>query len=304
MKDQFQNDINRETLKELRVGLGLIQEELAYKVGVDKVTYHRWEKGGTEIRLKNQKNLAKALGVSLEKLRQPSSRDMPAKEQKSKGLKLTPKTITALEVVADTYHVSPRDVIDLAPYLFHIIAGASLGARKQKTDEAASALAHALKFAEDALPHMSSAFGMTVNNLQEGELYEEIEAINNQQLFNVEFAYSNDENVTVKNPFTNFLQPLVDQVPDQLNNLFEVEWTNDGLPITRLTDACLSELTRLPLGNELFERVKDLINNGKLSRHYFLRYKGMEQFIANHMDAYMEGLREDISKIEAKESNQ
>lgn len=304
MKDQLEKDINIESLKFFREKLNLTQEGLAKKVPVDKGTYNRWETGKVKIRPTNQERLAKALGVSLEKLRHPVSQDSLAKVQANKNLELTPKTRTAIEIVADTYHVSPRDVIDLAPYLFHIIAGASLGARKQKTDEAASALAHALKFAEDALPHMSSAFGMTVNNLQEGELYEEIEAINNQQLFNVEFAYSNDENVTVKNPFTNFLQPLVDQVPDQLNNLFEVEWTNDGLPITRLTDACLSELTRLPLGNELFERVKDLINNGKLSRHYFLRYKGMEQFIANHMDAYMEGLREDISKIEAKESNQ
>jgi transcriptional regulator with XRE-family HTH domain len=53
----------RERLRQLRRSAGLTQEELAYRLGVDRTTVARWESGATEPSAWMQPKLAKLLGV-------------------------------------------------------------------------------------------------------------------------------------------------------------------------------------------------------------------------------------------------
>jgi len=207
-------------------------------------------------------------------------------------------------MVAHTYHISPRDIIDFAPYLFHIVAGASLGERKGKIDEAKSALSNASRIIQDAFPHLPSVCQMSIDTAQTQDFIEEEEAIDNQQLFNVDDPFIEDEKSPIKyNPFTNYLVAMLEKAPEQLRNNFEVEWRDNALPIPQLPDVYFSELTALPIEHELFSQVKDLINDGKLT---LKKVRKLKAFTDNSfldkpeiMSAYLDVLKKEIEKIES-----
>lgn len=305
MREQNKKDINKEALKFYREKQGLTQEELASSVPVDKGTYNRWETGKSPVRATNQTKLAEALGLPLNKLRQPIYASEFGQSHLDQRVKWALKNDAALDMVAKTYHVSSEDIINFAPFLFHIVAGASLGERKNKVDEAASALSKAYEVAKNALPHMPYVSSMSVDSLEE-DFFEEIEAIDNQQLFDVGGPCVAD--FTKKNPFVNYLQKLLEKVPEQIRNDFEVEWLNDGLPISRLPDTYLSQLTALPIENELFDKVKLLINSGKLSPRKIRKLKVFSDnsYLDNPevMSAYLDVLGQEIAKIELNEPHQ
>lgn len=309
MKEQNQKEINKETLKFYREKQGLTQEDLASRVGVDKGTYNRWETGKSPVRVTNQKKLAEALGLPLNKLRQPIYASESAQSHLDQRAKWSPPNNAALDMVAKTYHISPEDIIDFAPYLFHIVAGASLGERKSKMDESLSALSDVSRVLEDTLPHIPHLGVMEVENIENYGLAQEIEAIDNQQLFDVIEPYGGDEDSPIKyNPFASYLETLVEKAPEQLRNHFEVEWRNDGLPNPRLPDTYFSQLTALPIESELFDKVKTLINNGKLSAKKIRKLKVFSDnsYLDNPMvmNAYLEVLGQEIAKIESNEPHQ
>ena len=303
MQDTSQEDIDIQTLKYYRdKKRNLTQRQLADKVGVDLSTVYKWEIGKHGVSKKHKPILAEVLGVPLEKLKQPPPENDEGLENKTLD-RLPEKTKVAMTIVADTYHVNPADIRDLAPYLFHILAGASLETRKQKVNEVLSNLSEIQRCTQEAMPHIPHALLMGVDNFRDEEVSEELEAINNQQLFDVFFEYENDKNQMTNNPFTNFLRDFEKQVPEMLNNLFEVDWVNDDLPMARLSEAYLSELTQLPVDTKLFDEVRDLILCGKLSHTYFHKFKGMEKFIADNIDDYMKEINQTLREASTIQSS-
>ena len=56
------------SIKKLRDGAGMTQEQLAKAVGVHAQTIYNWEKGRTDIKSSDIKNLATALHCSIEQV--------------------------------------------------------------------------------------------------------------------------------------------------------------------------------------------------------------------------------------------
>ncbi len=81
-------------LRELRVGAGLTQDQLAEKAGVKRDAVARWERGTREPSWSNVVALADALGVSTEAFRQepgPAQIALPGRPRKA------PPAVKALE---------------------------------------------------------------------------------------------------------------------------------------------------------------------------------------------------------------
>jgi phosphoribosylformylglycinamidine cyclo-ligase len=56
------------TIKELRKAAGLTQLELSNRLGVTPSTVYKWERGANEPSATNLRDLARALGVSMEEI--------------------------------------------------------------------------------------------------------------------------------------------------------------------------------------------------------------------------------------------
>lgn len=54
----------QKTLEQLRIAVALTQDQLAGKVGVNRITIASWENGGNQPRIQYIRPLAEALGVS------------------------------------------------------------------------------------------------------------------------------------------------------------------------------------------------------------------------------------------------
>lgn len=128
--------IRSDVLRTLRKRANMSLEELARKSKVSKATLHRLERGQVaKPNATTHKRLARALGVTESQL----AGDEPIDEQDRRfaGLlgestmqvRLSHMARNALTLVSERYKVRQSLVLELAPLLFHIVAGESLRER-------------------------------------------------------------------------------------------------------------------------------------------------------------------------------
>ncbi len=143
--------IHRETLKTLRDSKGFTQEKLSDKSGITKRTISRIEVGkGGKTRAHTVKQIAKTLGVLPEAL--CKAPDAEAKEEEEfrrlfasnvynlKKHHLDGETLIAYDLVDKHYGVSMRQLVNVAPLLFTLLAEMSLADRRRRAKETKAAL--------------------------------------------------------------------------------------------------------------------------------------------------------------------
>ena len=285
------NKINNSTLKYYREKKGLSQKLLAEGIGVGKDTVYKWEKGTQTVRLTNQNKIAKVLGIPLTRLQKEIIEDNSSQHGSDSKIKIeiSKSTKVALDIVSETYHINPNLLLDFAPYLFHIVAAASLGEREQKVNEVEAAISSTIELSESLLPHKS------IGLIYEDEYFEEWEAIKNNQLFDLE---DNENLDTVSgNPFSMFLQAFIKMMPKKLSEVFEAEWKKDQLPGYHISDSFIRSLIRIPVPQDLFEQIKELILNGQIETTYIQnQYRYSDKFIEKHRNDIVKEIVKEIKK--------
>lgn len=124
--------INSLRLRHYRAKQNLSQEDLAGQSGVDKGTIYRIEAGKTKRNgARVVEALAKALKIEAAQLTAPDTEgiDAPAVEFFPKtqlNMRVTAEVRNALALVSLRYGVKPTEVIEFAPFLFHLAASESL----------------------------------------------------------------------------------------------------------------------------------------------------------------------------------
>ena len=204
--------INPQALKAARKRRGMSQQQLADAVhaiakGCTKDTVSRWERGKTlSVRSYLRKPLCDVLRVKWEKLTEPT--DQPediAGDAKSK-VSIGKSVRTSLQLVAERYDVRPRDVLELAPLLFLIVAERSLLERKQRLQVIYAALQEA---DEKLLNNCAHLGGIVVARSvsAEDQLQEEEESLSKRDVFGRTIKYE-DWAEGDEGPFVHFVREL------------------------------------------------------------------------------------------------
>jgi transcriptional regulator with XRE-family HTH domain len=260
-------EINSETLKHYRKDIGFSQEDLACRVGVKANTVYRWETGKCKVRQSHQDQLASVLGASLKQLREP----LPAhkKNETEKPNSRLKSTISeqanvALGIVSDTYHINRDAILDIAPFMFHVFAAASLGRRAETLDEISKEIETVMKVCNEKIPYITDKLYFD-NEMSAYSLVEEQDAIEaNQLFFSDSYHIPDDVNDISTNPFAQFLKSFVDLVPENLSGIFDIEWRNDELPKYHITESYIRNILLVPVDDNLLEQIMELVLNGKM----------------------------------------
>ena len=204
--------IRPDQLKALRKRQGLSLEQLAEQSRVGKRTIQRIEKGevGTP-RGHTAKQLAKALGVKPRELaEEPRPGGKPIRIQDA----LMPGTRLQYELIERRFGVQFREVIEMAPLMFALLAEQSLAWRREQLGQIEDALDVALKLADaDRL-----RFVRRIDQTREDLILEE-GAIGLGELFRDPMENVDDinyiESREAVNPFADYLRHLAAKIEDE-----------------------------------------------------------------------------------------
>lgn len=128
--------VNRTALWVVRDQKGMTRLELSEKSGISISQITRLESGsGKPPRAKTLAKLSKALGVEPEQLTgeaPPESGYEAMSPKQQANFRIASSARNALGLVGMRYRVSPADIIEAAPLLFHLFAEGSLKARRDR----------------------------------------------------------------------------------------------------------------------------------------------------------------------------
>ena len=209
--------INPAALKHYRKDKGYkTQSQLAERLGCTKDQVNRWETGRIKKPSKHLRNkLTAALGISWEDLTRdpPTAKKMALHSSIQLGYRVLPETRTTLELVSRMFAVRPAAIIEIAPLLFLITAYKSLDDRKRKIANVREQLNQLIDNSQSAAPHLAPAF----NYLSVGDAYDAIEieqkSIERKELFGP-WDYYEEEDIEKNNPYSNYIESMLDELPD------------------------------------------------------------------------------------------
>ena len=130
--------INLQTFRTLLRQKGLTQTALAQKSKISAKTIGRIVRG-EELRGSNAEKIARALDTTVEELQAPPSSDLMKGAEKKSDLQrlvsdLHGNALNALTLASLRYNVPEKAIIEVAPYLFSILAELSLHRRRKQAD--------------------------------------------------------------------------------------------------------------------------------------------------------------------------
>jgi transcriptional regulator with XRE-family HTH domain len=194
------------------------------------------------------KALSKALGVTIEQLSQPSSKDKNFEASlldigyQPLRTMVDPETSLAFDMVSDIYGVSKRSQIEMAPLFMALLAEASLAWRRERVDEIEEA---ANRLWDLGGGHFS--FANAAYSAVDGA-HAERKSIAKRDMFGedvgneaFDFGFDPSEN----NPFADFLEHLAKKIEAKTISFDKtLGWkTSEGLPNYRIGADIISQLT-------------------------------------------------------------
>ena len=204
--------IHPEALKAARKRQGMSQEQLADAIGCTKDTISRWERGASgQVRYRLREPLCQTLGVRWEKLTEPpkpvSGRPGDVRIDQPIGTWAN----ASLHLVAERYNVRPRDVLELAPLLFLIVAERSLLERERRLDDFRTKLHEADETLDGEGAHLRALVGAPTIAFGD-RLVQEERSISERDIFGrlIEYPYWNTD---YEGPFVRFVRGLTEDLP-------------------------------------------------------------------------------------------
>ena len=207
MKDST-DTINPLALKAVRGKLGMTQQQLADAIhdvakGCTKDTVSRWERGKSQhVRSHLRKALCTVLQVKWEELTKPNYQPENIGSDAKTKVSIGKRVGTSLQLVAERYNVRTRDVLNLAPLLFLIVAERSLLERERRLKEIDAVLEEAEKKLLENRAHLDCNISDTVYD----ELQEEEDSLSKRDVFG---RTINDN----EGPFAHFIRHLTKDLP-------------------------------------------------------------------------------------------
>ena len=263
--------IHPEALKAARKRRGMSQEQLADAVGCTKDTISRWERGASSrVRSHLREPLCHTLGVRWEKLTEPPKPESGIPGYVRINLPIGRGANASLHLVAERYSVRPRDVLELAPLLFLIVAERSLLERERRLEELRTKLYEADKMLDDkgahlrtlvAAPSLSAGYGLD----------EENKSLVARDIFGrlIEYEYWNEGD---EGPFVHFIRGLAKNLPkDAVTSIDSAD--GDTIHEYRIADDTLRECTGISGNGEKDGRLLDCLHDGWIDLAECLRVK-------------------------------
>ena len=141
-------EINPETLMRLRRKRKWSRRELAEKCGVSERHIARLETSRPSVRPTTINKIARALKTDKKTLTGDDGVDTPEAQDVQMGLKVSPQLRLAFDLVGRRYGISRREVVELAPLLFTLMAEGCLAWRRECLQEVEDAMARLRGFSE------------------------------------------------------------------------------------------------------------------------------------------------------------
>ena len=263
--------IHPEALKAARKRRGMSQEQLAETIGCTKDTVSRWERGKScRVRAHLRKPLCEALGVRWEKLTAPPKPSSDTPGVVRINLPISMDANASLHLVAERYNVRPRDVLELAPLLFLIVAERSLLERERRLEEFRAKLYEADEQYDDKGAHLRALVAAPSIAAGYG-LDKEDESLEARDIFGrlIEYQHWNEGD---EGPFVQFIRDLTKNLPkDAVTSINSAD--GDTIHNYRIADDTLRECTGISGDGERDERLLDRLRNGWIDLAECLRVK-------------------------------
>ncbi len=257
--------LNPEALRKYRKEKGyLTQRQLAEKIGCRPDQVNRWETGRSKKpRSHLRQKLTEALGVSWDALThapEPSEKKelFPTIQL---NVRVHPKTRTELELVSQVFGVRRAAIVEIAPLLFSITAYKSLADRKKKIAYVEDQLEQASEKSRGAAPHLAPAF---FTRYVAGEAIDiERESIKKRELFGPWDCYDG-EDIAGNNPYANYIESMLDDLPDGLVNKDAFYSPDDDVPKVSISTGILRQVVGLSGDTKKNEEIISCIAEGDI----------------------------------------
>lgn len=263
--------INPQALKAARVRRGMNQQQLADAIGCTKDTVSRWERGkSSKIRSHLRKPLCRELRVEWEKLTGSTDQPKEILDDTTAKVSIGRAARASLQLVAERFNVRPREVVDLAPLLFLILAEQSLLERERRLQEIYAAMQKADEQLLANCAHLGgiiTARSPSVDN----QLYEEQESLSKRDVFGRAIKYEFWEEGH-EGPFVHFIRDLTKDLPK--GAVTDVDsFDGDMIESYRIADDTLQECTGISEDDEKGEKLLRYIRCGVIDFSECLRVK-------------------------------
>ena len=252
--------INPRALKNARKRRGLTQGQLATAIGCTKDTVSRWERGKTRrVRAHLREPLCEVLQVTWTRLTAPTNQRQHRAADVTFNVSIRKDVRASLQLVAERYNVSPREVLNLAPLLFLIVAERSLQTRKQRLDEIHGVLQEAERKVFENSAHLGGI--VAARNYSADDLLEqEEESLSKRDVFGrtIEYGHRHSDD---EGPFARFVRDLAKPLPKHAVSDIE-SYGGDMIKYYRIAEDTLQECTGLSEDEEHGEKLLDYIRWG------------------------------------------
>ena len=268
--------INPQALKAARERRGMSQQQLADAIhavakGCTKDTVSRWERGKSRrVRAYLRKPLCDVLRVKWEKLTEPTNQPQDITGDTKTKVSIGKDVRASLQLVAERYNVRLRDVLELAPLLFLIVAERSLLERERRLQE----IYAALQEAEDELLKNCSHLDriITARSIYaDDQLQEEENSLSKRDVFGrtIKYEYWKEGD---EGPFVHFVRHLTKDLPKDAVASID-SFDGDMVEGYQIADDTLRERTGISEDEEPGQKLLHYIRCGVIDFAECLRIK-------------------------------
>lgn len=263
--------INPQALKAARKQRRMSQEQLAAAIRCTKDTVSRWERGRTSnIRTHLREALCRVLRVRWEELTGPPDQPRDFLDDRTAKVSIGKDARASLLIVAERYNIRPRDVLELAPLLFLIVAERSLLAREQRLQEVYAVQQDAEEKILQNCGHLGGIIAARSVSA-DAQLYEEQESLRQRDVFGstIKYEYWKEGD---EGPFVHFVRDLAkDLSKDAVTSINSFD--GDMIERYQIADDTLRERTGLSEEEEQDQKLLHYIRCGVIDFAECLRVK-------------------------------
>ena len=252
--------VDPQRLRALRKGKRMSRKKLAERSKVSERQIARIESSATRVRGTTLARLAKALGEDMETLvgDEPISPKPPAAPPTQWGFRVSPQLNLAYDLVSHRYGPSRRELIELAPLLFTLLAEGSLAWRRQCLEQVGEAMDRLSDLGKKSqlyfanLPHSLSQEGYATEEMSIAATDLRGDKVRSE---GIGFAFFSEDDLYAVTPFADYLCKLandleisgkVDFFPETTSDVavgeFDMLW---GLWGTEPYQVCREELEQI-----------------------------------------------------------